>query len=55
MHGIFERLRGILHEGQIDKRVQYIIEQLFAVRKNKFKVPSARRARDGSSPSVYGE
>ena len=26
MHGIFERFRGILHEGDIDKRVQYTIE-----------------------------
>jgi len=31
---VFERFRGILHEGSIDKRVQYIIEGLFAVRKN---------------------
>ncbi len=36
MHGIFERFRGILHEGEIDKRVQYMIESLFAVRKNGF-------------------
>ena len=28
---------GILHEGEIDKRVQYSIEHLFAVRKTKFK------------------
>ena len=28
---IFERFRGILHEGVIDKRVQYTIENLFAV------------------------
>jgi len=35
-HGIFERFRGILHEGEIDKRVQYMIEALFAVRKNQF-------------------
>lgn len=33
---IFERFRGILHEGEIDKRVQYTIENLFAVRKNNF-------------------
>lgn len=32
----FERFRGILHEGHIDKRVQYIIENLFAVRKSNF-------------------
>jgi len=36
VNAIFERFRGILHEGQIDKRVQYIIENLFAVRKNNF-------------------
>ena len=26
LHAIFERFRGILHEGTIDKRVQYTIE-----------------------------
>lgn len=36
--GIFERFRGILHEGEIDKRVQFLIEGLFAVRKAKFQV-----------------
>ncbi|XP_013591124.1 PREDICTED: pre-mRNA-splicing factor CWC22 homolog [Brassica oleracea var. oleracea] len=36
LHGIFERFRGILHEGDIDKRVQYLIEGLFAIRKVKF-------------------
>ncbi|KAF8083636.1 hypothetical protein N665_0761s0011 [Sinapis alba] len=36
LHGIFERFRGILHEGEIDKRVQYLIEGLFAIRKAKF-------------------
>eukprot|EP00698_Gefionella_okellyi_P022557 TRINITY_DN7495_c0_g1_i1.p1 TRINITY_DN7495_c0_g1~~TRINITY_DN7495_c0_g1_i1.p1 ORF type:complete len:686 (-),score=122.07 TRINITY_DN7495_c0_g1_i1:42-2099(-) len=35
-HIIFERLRAILHEGQTDKRVQYMIETLFAVRKSGF-------------------
>lgn len=34
---IFERFRGILHEGVIDRRVQYLIEGLFAVRKSGFK------------------
>ena len=34
---IFERFRTILHEGSIDKRVQYMIEVLFQVRKDKFK------------------
>ncbi|KAL7136429.1 hypothetical protein ABFS83_10G030200 [Erythranthe nasuta] len=37
LHGVFERFRGILHEGkQIDKRVQFLIEGLFALRKAKF-------------------
>ena len=36
VNAIFERFRGILQEGHIDKRVQYLIEGLFAVRKNKF-------------------
>ena len=33
---VFERLRAILHEGEIDKRVQFMIEGLFAVRKAGF-------------------
>ncbi|KAF6166553.1 hypothetical protein GIB67_005415 [Kingdonia uniflora] len=37
LHGIFESFRGILHEGEIDKRVQFLIEGLFAIRKSKFK------------------
>lgn len=37
LHAIFERFRGILHEGDIDKRVQYTIEGLFAIRKSGFK------------------
>jgi len=37
LHAIFERFRTILHEGEIDKRVQYMIEGLFAVRKSAFK------------------
>ncbi|KAI8062728.1 armadillo-type protein [Gongronella butleri] len=37
LHKIFERFRTILHEGDIDKRVQYMIEVLFQVRKDKFK------------------
>ncbi|MCD9642018.1 hypothetical protein HAX54_028607 [Datura stramonium] len=36
LRGIFERFRGILHEGEIDKRVQFLIESLFALRKAKF-------------------
>ncbi|XP_062580722.1 pre-mRNA-splicing factor CWC22 homolog [Saccostrea cucullata] len=34
---IFERLRNVLHEGQIDVRVQYMIEVMFAIRKDGFK------------------
>ncbi|XP_010441342.1 PREDICTED: pre-mRNA-splicing factor CWC22 homolog [Camelina sativa] len=36
VNGIFDRFRGILHEGDIDKRVQYLIEDLFVTRKQKF-------------------
>ena len=36
LHSVFERFRGILHEGEIDKRVQFMIEGLFAVRKTNF-------------------
>ncbi|RMX34744.1 hypothetical protein pdam_00010205 [Pocillopora damicornis] len=34
---VFERLRNILHNAEIDKRVQYMIEVMFAVRKDGFK------------------
>jgi pre-mRNA-splicing factor CWC22 len=37
---VFERIRGILSDATIDKRVQYMIDVLFAVRKDKFKVQS---------------
>lgn len=33
---VFERFRGILHEGGIEKRTQYMVEVLFQVRKEKF-------------------
>lgn len=36
VNAIFERFRQILHEGEIDKRVQYTIENLFAIRKARF-------------------
>lgn len=36
LHSVFERLRAILHEGEIEKRCQFIIEGLFAVRKAGF-------------------
>ncbi|XP_078484071.1 pre-mRNA-splicing factor CWC22 homolog isoform X2 [Ciona intestinalis] len=34
---VFERLRAILHEQQLEKRVQYMIEVMFAIRKDGFK------------------
>ena len=37
LHSIFERFRGILHEGEIGKRAQYMIEGLFALRKDSFR------------------
>ncbi|XP_022245258.1 pre-mRNA-splicing factor CWC22 homolog, partial [Limulus polyphemus] len=37
INAVFERLRNILHESQLDKRVQYMIEVMFAIRKDKFK------------------
>ena len=36
VNAVFERFKGILHEGEIEKKVQYSIENLFAVRKTKF-------------------
>jgi pre-mRNA-splicing factor CWC22 len=33
----FDRFRAVLHEGAIDKRVQYMIEVLFQVRKDNYK------------------
>jgi pre-mRNA-splicing factor CWC22 len=36
MFFIFERLRQVLQEGLVDKRVQYVIESLFDARKYKF-------------------
>ena len=37
VNAIFERFKGILHEGETDRKVQYSIENLFAIRKNKFR------------------
>lgn len=34
---VFDQFRNILHEADIDKRVQYMIEVLFQVRKDKYK------------------
>ena len=36
LQAVFERFREILHEGDIDKRVQYTVENLFAVWKSGF-------------------
>ncbi|XP_002968275.2 pre-mRNA-splicing factor CWC22 homolog [Selaginella moellendorffii] len=33
---IFDRFRAVLHEGEIDKRVQFMIEGVFALRKSNF-------------------
>ena len=35
---MFETLRAVLHSGKISSRIQYMIEVLFAIRKDKFKV-----------------
>ncbi|XP_031564700.1 pre-mRNA-splicing factor CWC22 homolog [Actinia tenebrosa] len=37
VHAVFERLRSILHSGEIDRRVEYMIEVMFAIRKDGFK------------------
>lgn len=37
INAIFEMLKNILHEGKLDKRVQYMIEVAFQVRKDGFK------------------
>lgn len=37
VNAILEMLRNILHEGQLDKRVQYMIEVMFQIRKDGFK------------------
>lgn len=36
VNAIFERFRSILHEGMIERRVQYMIEKLYEIRKAKF-------------------
>ena len=35
--GVFESMKGILHDGNVDVRVQYMIEVMFAIRKDGFK------------------
>ncbi|XP_061464283.1 pre-mRNA-splicing factor CWC22 homolog [Rhineura floridana] len=37
VNAIFDRLRHVLHESETDKRIQYMIEVMFAVRKDGFK------------------
>uniref|UniRef100_A0A5S6QE54 Lethal protein 858 n=1 Tax=Trichuris muris TaxID=70415 RepID=A0A5S6QE54_TRIMR len=36
INAIFDRLRSILHEAEVDPRVQFMIEVLFQIRKDKF-------------------
>ena len=36
-HLIYDELRNVLHDGDISKRVQFMIEVLFQIRKDKFK------------------
>ena len=43
--GVFERLRSVLHEAQIEKRTQYMIEVMFQVRKDGFKVSDTIQAK----------
>ena len=38
MVAVFETLRSVLHSKQVNSRVQYMIEVMFAVRKDKFQV-----------------
>ncbi|PIB02367.1 Pre-mRNA-splicing factor cwc22 [Cercospora beticola] len=40
---VYDQFRGILHEADIDKRVQYMIEVLFQIRKDKYKDHQAVR------------
>jgi len=37
VHAVFETLRSVLHSGKITARVQYMVEVMFAIRKDKFK------------------
>eukprot|EP00794_Sanderia_malayensis_P017424 gene17424-19168_t len=45
LNAVFERLRNVLNEGTIDKRTQYMLEVMFAIRKDGFK----------DHPAVLGE
>jgi hypothetical protein len=42
-NGVYERFRAVLHEGTIDKRVQYMIEVLFQVRRTSTRTTSSSR------------
>lgn len=44
LNAIFERMRNILHEASIDKRTQYMIEVLFAIRKDNFAVSTCLKS-----------
>jgi pre-mRNA-splicing factor CWC22 len=37
IHAIFEQLRRVLHEGTLEQRTQYMVEVMFAIRKDGFK------------------
>ena len=55
---IFDRLRAVLHEGMIDKRVQFIIEGLTQIRRRKFEeFPAVKPELDlvESGEEVFGE
>jgi len=41
LDSVFSTLRNLLHESSLDKRTQYMIEVLFAVRKDQFKANPA--------------
>lgn len=41
INAIFEMLRNILHEGKLEKRIQYMIEVMFQIRKDGFKAHAA--------------
>ena len=47
IHAIFDRLRNVLHESNLDKRTQYMIEVMFQVRKDGFKDNPAVPGRAG--------
>ena len=44
LDSVFSTLRNLLHESTLDKRTQYMIEVLFAVRKDQFKANPAIQA-----------